>query len=803
MCYPDPPPPPRPGCIRDCVPQGRPVTTLSGSVLDARGTPIPGASVWWQLGEATVQSTGAFTIQVWADAPVDLVAWKAPYRFEEQRIAAPSALVPVPPFRLTWLANSRSVHVRLDSSEVTPAAFNQSSSRSLRIEMTSPAPQLGSKAVAEVPYGPGQTMIATLAFDGGFSSPSGWSSWIGTVTVPSSAAEGRHIIRACIVDAFAQPHCSQQVGSRLSMVTDAEYFLDSTAPRLSVTMPTAFANVISLSSVSSTLADDAASSIGSGVDPTSLSLLIDEQSVAGTANNATIAASVSLPPGVHLARVRGKDKAGNALDKAWLFTIVTLSATPAKATLREQTAAVDLATQSVRFVTPVVDVGSFDAQMNATTRVGRATVSRSIDFGPVSVEFKKPDGTITTANVTLPTASATSSFFVLTPSTATLRARINQSATSLADLVVTPPSGFTAAGTTATLKSQEGPLGVPGFVGDLVAAAARPEKAAITLSTCLTETDFCSPNGSEKHLAVYVDGGWQQAALDVSGPTDLDADYSLMDPGCRPLVEANACGQEPSTAGGTAPYACPRSPLALESTACGQSNLIATRGIPNNPSRSSSGAVGCGIEVFGVNQCSGAGGSATNLAALYSTPFVYSVPGCVVKEGDECAGEMGLSPTPATLAVWIQAHAAPGSISCPEGLGGTISSAIERLIVSIAPGPGYSLANISTITQRDSDWVGRLESPTFAIKHRINPAHRPPVGSYYAGAVDLRMGVDGTPASTQGVASVWWPSNGPVTASSDLSLYAGAELTQSVDLDASTSVNVIGVFILTYQGGCA
>ncbi|HEX9697333.1 MAG TPA: hypothetical protein VGB64_13595 [Actinomycetota bacterium] len=811
VCFYVPEPPPPPSC-QSCIPSGNPKVTIQGLVTDVQGSPLSGVAVYWAYGSATSSATGAFSIEVWTNAPVDLTAARDRYAHQTITNNAPS-ITWSPHFKLEYALRTFS-HISATNSN--PARFNNDPQEMITFRVYTTAPVIGSQVYVQV----GAEMHA-MWFEDSYSDPPGWSKWVISYLVPTTTSDGVHGFKACAVSGLGGT-CDAPTGTLLGHDDSGTFIVDSAPPTLTAAVPAPFANHLDMSSISAQWSDSLA-----GVEAASLQILLDGQDLAiESSGGLATAGGLNVPPGVHKLELRAADLAGNQASAVSFFTVIQVTAGTATASLRQATVGVNPegATpepSTVTFAAPTVDVSAYEEILNATTRVGKSQVERDFEFSSASVVFRRADGASQTVTVAIPQTSVVHEFYVLFPSAEPLKTRAPSATVTLPNLTVGVPQGFGDVGTTATLEPDEAVLSLPQFLGDPVQSiSSRPEKAALTITLCTTATDFCSVNGAEHNLAVGIDGGWKQAAVGVQGLPEPD-EVARWDPGCRPLPDVvgedngDPCGQEPQPSSGAAPYSCPRLPLTSRSSRCGLSNLHPVRTEPDNAARSSGASLGCGGRVNGLAQdlCTGLPAPADSYAAsIHLTPFAYSFSGCKVESGTNCLSDLTASP-PRTIAVWSQAHSRSGQTSCPEAGGGTVATKLERIITTISPVGGYDPdpESVGGTEQVDADassdpndklWAGTLRASEFEIVHAINQDHAPLVGAYDK-ARDATISRDGQTLVAPDVVSAWWPASAltPPTAG-DLQMFSGGEFAYQPNSTPLFSIELIGVFTLAYQGGC-
>lgn len=452
ICFEGTPSPPQESCPdASCLPAGTLAVPIEGYVRDPRGEPIGGATVYWQYGTVSTNSSGYYRIEVWADKSVTLYAKHSLHHWREKYIAAPVAASPLPqnfegeealPFLLGTL--------------VTPKYFNVVPTSTVVEAYTSAPPEAG-VGIAELDSG----SILQLVLDTEAVLSPGWHRWYGQIDVPSGTPDGSYGYRACVVASGQPLDCDGPLSAVISQVKADAYVLDRSPPN-PATWPPRFADVLKLSSISATWLDGL-----SGIDSGSLKMWVDGTplpvSVSGT--TASTEAS-SIAPGIHLVVVEGADLAGNLRRESFIFTLTTISSSDASATLVETTVRVNPngsipPPTKVTFPTPLVDVGPFSSTLNATTWVGYGSISRSFSLGSVEVVFMNETGVPASVTVPTPPGTAVHHIATLAPSAGQLKASIAASQTTIPNVVVSVPTGYSTPGSTATLKPVSAQLGPP------------------------------------------------------------------------------------------------------------------------------------------------------------------------------------------------------------------------------------------------------------------------------------------------------------------------------------------------------
>jgi len=355
-CIADPPPPAAPSseCGAACIPAGRPTITITGVVQTVRGVPLANAAVYWTYGSVVTNSNGAYSLLVWSDGPVTLIANHSLAAWKSTTVPDPGAIgAQVQNFSLYYLLNVT----------VSPDAFKttQFETQTLTYSVYSTAPTGGSRALVRRSDGTHFQLQRDLTYV----DPEGWSRWTATRDVYVGTPEGRYTFRGCVVEEFVSGHCEPDTPNLLSQVKTEAYAVDYTPPSISAANPAAFGAIPHGSSPTIHWTDLAAGS-GFGSNPQDFSITVDGGSTQvetfiGNAPRTQVQVTVtsSVAPGIHSATFTAVDRAGNSAIKTWPFTVVEVVADPATATLQEQVAPVNPAETTVTFATPTVATTTF------------------------------------------------------------------------------------------------------------------------------------------------------------------------------------------------------------------------------------------------------------------------------------------------------------------------------------------------------------------------------------------------------------------------------------------------------------
>lgn len=462
----------------------------------------------------------------------------------------------------------------------------------------------------------------------------GYTTWTGSVT--ASGPDGIRSIRLCGIDRVYEISCDAallEVGPIVSVIPTRtlNFGVDSTAPVLSTSSPARFGNVLALTTISASWAD-----VGVGVATSSLTMSVDGTAKSVTRSGATVSASATgLAPGIHHVQVSAADTLGNATTASFIFTLVDITASPGTASLKEKIIDVVppgtvLPPETVTFTSPTVAIGETTESLNAATFVGHGTVRRTVAFGAVDVEFT--NGALS-QTVSTPVASTTESHAVATiaPSGQPLTAFIPQHDVTVPSITVRVPELFRTAGSKARLIAKGVPLGgvVKSTGGFLAQALPAQAPVAGTIGVCMTGDEFGSISSCEADLQ----GGMTVSGMNAYAPIDPITDGSEM------------AATQQDCAGCVSP-----APLAERSWAAF--------------------GVQCPTVVLpppvgNVNLCTGTAIDAASSWSAYLNAWVYK--------------EKELESSPTRFPIWQQDHAVAGSMPCPNGKGGTVSTRTYRV----------------------------------------------------------------------------------------------------------------------------
>ncbi len=418
------------------------------------------------------------------------------------------------------------------------------------------------RMIAQLPSG------QALSLTEGMTDGSGYTAWSGAYTVPTGTVDGTYAVKVCaVVETFAgNCDAAVQAGapSLVTPVKSLSYRVDGTSPSHVSTVPGPFATTLDLAHVAVTWSDNLV-----GVDPASLTLAIDGTSRPvtavpyGTMGYTAQVSATGLASGVHRVTGVAADRVGNLATVELIFTVASLSADAANATLNEQQVVVPpqtgLGPASVTFVNPTATVPSFGEVLSGSSDVGIGSVDRAYALGEVNVEFvtDTPAGPITaTKVVAVPLSTATHQIAVVAPSGTGLRAQVPSAPSVLANITVAVPADHRAANATGRmtvrLVSKSAPLlGSMAPNGADVLSAELPDRTAVVARTsvCLEELD--PGGGSQVGLCdvdsfpaadLFVPGSasdpdGENVAVAVpylQGPTDLRNERN--DPACSGCI---------------------------------------------------------------------------------------------------------------------------------------------------------------------------------------------------------------------------------------------------------------------------
>lgn len=598
-----------------------------GTVTDAFG-PVSGATVFGQTNagntSTTTNAAGNYTLLVWNYCPAHITVTHALH-------VTPATYHSTNPTVDSAGAVNFNMKFRLVTS-ASPAAFNTLSlgGSATRITFSS---DTTAPANVTVPLQPPMGQPFQLVRDVTAQVPAGWIRWKGTWDVPTSTTEGNYAFSSCVLPSSSATTCGG--ANLISELASSQISYDVTGPVVQAFQPASFSDVTLANTISASWTDAT-----SGVDPTTLTLLIDGNTLVTSTSGSTIMGSgATLQPGVHLLQSSARDRAGNTQTKSSIFAITSITATAATATLQSSTVPVNSSgaapgPSTVRITAPLVSVAGFNETVNASVRVGYSTVSRSFALPTTAVRFQKLNGSVIDVSVTIPTSEATHQLGIVSPSAAATSAWIPPAEMHLADVVVAVPQGYEIQGTTATLGEATASLGAsststPAFAVDF------PSRLPISgeIQACLGQTVRC------------VSGSWAAVHI-VPGMDAPPVPIAL-----QGVVE-DPHGEERT--GASCSMGCPQA----ES---------------NNSSRSGGALFGCTVYPIAatpINLCNGGttATSADGAAAVWLNAFVYQY------------SELG------TLKdfVFQQNSARPSQDICPNGTGGSIDDRIRGSVFRLA-----------------------------------------------------------------------------------------------------------------------
>ena len=534
---------------------------------------------------------------------------------------------------------------------------------------------------------------------------SGSTSWSGSYTVPSSAAEGTYGVKFCAVDVTFTGNCDQAAAvgapALVTTVESLSYMVDNTPPSLYTSTPAPFSDVTNAGTLVIGWSDNL-----SGVDPSSMSLSIDgavvTAGVSAAGRSATLSWDASgLAPGIHQVSTQATDNAGNVAPAvSFPITVTSLNAGAATAgntsatVINSDPSGAAAGPRSVTFHGVQVEVGVFSESLNSSSWVGYGTVGRAATFGPFKVTFKDSTGVVSetsssmTISVVVPHAVAT-----VSPSAGPMSTLIPATTYTLPDLTVSVPSAFpNTPGSTASLPALSASLGSATPLDTSGHAIARLMPSAFSsgqqidilggLTACMARdatgnnatSAKCSANPSPA-ATVYVNGQQMASLLQpVSGPADTSLNH-VDEPTCTGTGGCIGLTGSPTTSYVDSAY----SSLSL---GCGPYTISVQSG------------VGATYDLCTGQQITGQG---TEFASAYVNAWVFK---------DATTGHYHL---------WQQDHVDPGSIaSCPDGLApsggspgltsGVYRAAADTLALDQANGP-----NIGGSFKRNVDNQGTLD----------------------------------------------------------------------------------------------
>ena len=519
--------------------------------------------------------------------------------------------------------------------------------------------------------GASATMTALSA---GTPDAQGYTTW--TAPVTGSGTDGLRSVRLCILDRRATDTCDQAVLAGplrgASPIRTVYYVVDGTAPVLASTTPTAFATMLGLTTVAVSWTDP-----GAGVRSSTITMTLDGQPVTPTTLGGGYAAisAAGLAPGIHRVTSTAADLAGNiAAERSFIFTLATLDADPATATVEQTTLDVNpngavVPPSTITFPRPRVNVSGFAEQLSASTRVGYGTVNRSFTFASNTLVVRFDNGALTVDQpiAAAHTGTADHKLAVLAPSAVPLAGRVQPSTTNLADITVSVPVGFNTPGSTATLLEKNAPLGGGTAANhDPLGSKLPPDQLVVnaTLTACRERSTDPASNGFCQQTPL------PEAQVTIAGVGDIVTvlPFSINPP-------------DPDDYASTAPL-------------CNQVNIPAEGGCDDTLSEEvhSVMSLGCPVVAIGIepiNLCTAAGiephSPDYGFLAAYVNEFVYA------------------GPTDSS-AVLTQNHveAPSGGERCPVGDSGAVKATVHRASTTITDLNGKLPAAVAG-TVRDDD----------------------------------------------------------------------------------------------------
>lgn len=476
-CWYIPEPPPPPNCQGgQCIPSGHPTVSIHGVVTDVHGSPISGASVFWNYWTTTSSTTGAFTVTVWTDGPVALTAEKDRFAYQTIMNNTPS-ITWTPSFNLQYAI----------SGKVTPGFFNNSPAKTLIFSAYSTAPATGTVMRAQLPLNAG---MLSLAFDSSYTDPDGWSKWVGSWTVPSGSADQTYTYKVCALNA-AGGTCDAPTGLTLA-ITTASYTIDSLAPTVAPLafngMPARVVNTTSRRPTIATTATDASS----GISVASTSFQLDGTGRPFTFNSQTgllaLSPATDLSLGQHYAYLTVFDLAGNSTSVGWYINIASVTAEGATAALSPRTISVPVGTQQAQFPNAALDVSRYDYTVSSLSGTGLDTWTRSVPLGSIIVRFQNGAAT-TDVPITADSSNQTSGTSILrvielARSGGQLTASKAAEQLNVGTITAAVPAGYACPTCNATLQmAYPIALGAPSTPPTLLGSPLPSQSLALTVSS--------------------------------------------------------------------------------------------------------------------------------------------------------------------------------------------------------------------------------------------------------------------------------------------------------------------------------
>lgn len=456
LCTENPAPPEAPSnCAESCIPSNEihPKVSITGVVTDKRGIPVEGVDVFWTYGHVLTNASGLYSVQVWADKPVELVADHALFEHKKVTIDNPLTAAPFPQnLSLAYLLNTK----------FTPDAFNNSTPTTVTsITYTSAPPsaaRVWSEFLQKTPSGLDPHIAVWMEYQPLTTDPPGWYRFEMTMTIGSFWEPGEWYSQSCALDAMSQDICWSATEDIISQVKGQPFFIDVTAPALRAVRPLPDRNTYDTSPTIEVAVADGLS----GIDLARTNIYLDGNLL--TSGTTVYYRTPILSPGVHTIRATTSDRAGNMTEVSWTFNVMTFQFDDVLATMEPQTKQVNPNTalpppSSVTFNNLQFDLGSYGVTATATPYPGYGEFQRSLWYPTAEVVFDNGTGVQATRSVSLPSVFfRTGKLGILAPTNAESHLRIDSSSAS-SSISVQVPTGYNTPNSRATLSLTPRTLG--------------------------------------------------------------------------------------------------------------------------------------------------------------------------------------------------------------------------------------------------------------------------------------------------------------------------------------------------------
>lgn len=420
-------------------------TWTQGAVADVLGRGIEGAFL--REDQAPSEYTwsdyrGDYELRIWAHCPTTITATHP--RFDSVTSEQVGLATPFvgPQFRLLY---------QIKAPSASPQAINPSPTKSISFEVPA-GPLTLAEAQVRLQLPTGETL--DLQPDGYAGS---LGRWTGSWTPPESLADGVYSYKACVVSPGAAGNCDAvSSGALMSLITSGSFTVDRVAPSIPSVAPGNNRTALKRKPL---IGSTAASDAGSGIDYGNSGVYLNGALVS---DGRPYRPNADLPLGKHSAEVVLRDYAGNASALGWAFTVATLSAEAASATVRKATATVQAAGlgHKATFSGVEVDMEKFSLSLSSSdTGFGKGAVRRTVPLENLVVDFYNAVGAFP-QTVSLNSLLFESSWAVLAPDQNQQRGTIPRAIRKVPTFDVdAPPGFFMTQGSYAVLKEVLKPAG--------------------------------------------------------------------------------------------------------------------------------------------------------------------------------------------------------------------------------------------------------------------------------------------------------------------------------------------------------